>query len=96
MHLLGVRRPRILEEREAQRPLISPPLTPQAWLRSDQYREDGTPALGASGWEELSSASEYVAQCADGGLIFVNDEALGVGLRRVFRTPPRLGSGSHV
>lgn len=53
------------------------------WQRTDQYRMDGEPALGTPGWEEGSSASEYVAKTADGGLLFVNDEANGVGVMKL-------------
>ena len=53
------------------------------WQRTDQYREPSSPALGQSGWEAVSSASEYVAKCADGGLIFVNDEGAGIGVMKL-------------
>ena len=56
------------------------------WMRTDQYRGSDDAPLGTSGWQQSSSASEYVAKCADGGLIFVNDEAGGVGVLK-------LGSG---
>ncbi|EOD38130.1 hypothetical protein EMIHUDRAFT_200602 [Emiliania huxleyi CCMP1516] len=58
------------------------------WQRTDQYRMDGEPALGTPGWEEGSSASEYVAKTADGGLLFVNDEANGVGGEEGFDALP--------
>ena len=48
------------------------------WMRTDQYRGSDDAPLGTSGWQQSSSASEYVAKCADGGLIFVNDEACAV------------------
>lgn len=53
------------------------------WQRVDQYREEGTPALGQSGWEALSSASEYVLVNSDGTFVSVNDEANGVGLLKL-------------
>jgi hypothetical protein len=60
------------------------------WQRVDQFRDDNSPPLGQAGWEASSSASEYVANTADGGLIFVNDEALGVGVMKLGGTalPP--------
>ena len=53
------------------------------WQRADQYRGDGDAALGQPGWEPISSASEFVAKCADGGLLFVNDEASGIGILKL-------------
>ena len=53
------------------------------WQRVDQYRGTGDVALGQSGWEAASSASEYVAQTSDGGLIFINDEGNGIGVMKL-------------
>eukprot|EP00927_Polykrikos_kofoidii_P007962 TRINITY_DN13285_c0_g1_i3.p1 TRINITY_DN13285_c0_g1~~TRINITY_DN13285_c0_g1_i3.p1 ORF type:complete len:517 (+),score=61.30 TRINITY_DN13285_c0_g1_i3:67-1617(+) len=52
------------------------------WQRVDQFRNAGEPPLGTSGWEEHSSASEYVLKCANGDLASVNDEVSGIGLLR--------------
>ena len=63
------------------------------WQRVDQFRSSGDPALGQSGWEEVSSACEYLiipgftTSGSDpsttvgnpGQLAAVNDEGVGVG-----------------
>ena len=53
------------------------------WLRTDQYRESGSPAVGTSGWQAQSSASEYVIVTSDGGIASINDEVGGIGLLRL-------------
>ena len=58
------------------------------WQRVDQYRASGTPALGSGGWEEVSSASEWVVASADGGLWCVQDQELGAGLMKLGAVPP--------
>ena len=64
------------------------------WQRVDQCRGSGDAALGQSGWEAVSSASEYVAKCADGGLIFINDEANGIGVMKLGGSGGGGGTGS--
>lgn len=53
------------------------------WLRTDQYRAAGSPALGTTGWNPQSSASEYVIVTDDGGITSINDEVGGIGLLRL-------------
>lgn len=53
------------------------------WQRVDQYRAAGQAALGSAGWEEQSSASEFVMKTADGSLAFVQDEVSGIGIMKL-------------
>ena len=54
------------------------------WQRVDQLRAAGEPALGAAGWAAESSASEYVLRRpSDGAMVFVNDEAIGIGILKL-------------
>lgn len=53
------------------------------WQRVDQLREAGDPKLGEIGWDERSSASEYVTVCSNGDLAFINDEGSGVGIMKL-------------
>lgn len=50
------------------------------WLRTDQFRAAGQPALGQGGWVPHSSASEYLIATLDGGIASINDEVGGIGL----------------
>ena len=53
------------------------------WQRADQRREVGMPPLGTPGWQQIGSASEYIAPTADGGYVLVQDEAAGVGILKL-------------
>ena len=58
------------------------------WARADQFREQGNPALGTTGWVEASSASEFAIVTSDGGLAFIQDEINGAGFLKLTPPPP--------
>eukprot|EP00931_Biecheleriopsis_adriatica_P105762 TRINITY_DN80298_c0_g1_i1.p1 TRINITY_DN80298_c0_g1~~TRINITY_DN80298_c0_g1_i1.p1 ORF type:complete len:591 (+),score=86.27 TRINITY_DN80298_c0_g1_i1:38-1774(+) len=56
------------------------------WQRVDQYRDADQPGLGQSGWEQTSSASEWLVKMSDGSLMSVNDEMGGCGVMKLVKS----------
>ena len=57
------------------------------WQRVDARRDPGSPKLGTTGFTFAGSASEYVARTRDGGYVFVQDEAAGLGILKMAPAP---------